>query len=227
MVVNSYEFKKELYNKFNLNSVVIYNPLNLTEIKKKSKIKLNLKFFNESKTLKIINIARFTKQKDHITLLKSFKIISKKIKSKLLIIGYGPEKKTINNFIKKNKLSNQVKVMNFQNNPYKYIVKSDVFILSSLYEGLPNVLLEAQSLKKFIISSDCPTGPKEILNNGKYGLLFKTNDHKDLANKIIIYSNNKKKYNKMVNLAYKNLHRFDFNSNCKKYFTLVKKLLIS
>lgn len=227
IIVNSYAFKKELYKKFNLNSVVIYNPLNSKEIKNKSQIETNLEFLNDKKALKIINVARFTKQKDHITLLKSFKILSKKIKSKLLIIGYGPEIINIINFIKENKLSNLVKVLNFQKNPYKYIVKSDIFVLSSKYEGLPNVLLEAQCLKKFIISSNCPTGPKEILKNGKYGFLFKVGDYDGLAKKIILYSNNKKKYKKLIDLAYKDLDRFDFNLNCEKYFRLVNNLLIS
>lgn len=227
IIVNSYEFKKELYKKFNLDSVVIYNPLNTEEIIKKSQIETNLKFLKDKKTLKIINVARFTEQKDHITLLKSFKIVSKKIKSRLLIIGYGPELKNINYFIKANKLSNLVKVLNFQKNPYKYIVKSDIFILSSKYEGLPNVLLEAQCLKKFIISSNCPTGPKEILKNGKYGFLFKVGDYDELAKKIILYSNNRKQYKKFIDLAYKNLNRFNYNLNSEKYFKLVNKLLVN
>ena len=63
--------------------------------------------------------------------------------------------------------------MNFKKNPYPYLKRSEVLILSSLFEGLPNVLLESLSLKKFVISSDCPTGPKEILDYGKNGLLFK------------------------------------------------------
>ena len=65
-------------------------------------------------------------------------------------------------------------------------------ILSSFYEGLPNVLLEAISLKKFIISSNCPTGPSEILLNGKAGFLFNDGDHVKLSNFIIYYYKNKK-----------------------------------
>ena len=75
--------------------------------------------------------------------------------------------------------------MRFQENPYKYIIKSDIFILSSIYEGLPNVLLEAMTLKKIIISSNCQTGPKEILNNGKYGIMFKPGSVEDLERKIL------------------------------------------
>ena len=62
--------------------------------------------------------------------------------------------------------------------------KADIFVLTSLYEGLPNVLLEAQYFKKYIISTDCPTGPREILLNGKAGDLIKIGDYKNLANLI-------------------------------------------
>ena len=209
--------------KFNLNCKLIYNPLNKKEILKKSNEKINSKFYNGSKYLKIINVARFTDQKDHITLLKAFKIINDKINSKLLILGQGVNESKINNFIKLNNLSNNVKVLRFQNNPYKFIKKSDVFILTSRYEGLPNVLLESIALKKLVISSNCKTGPKEILNNGKYGILFKVGDYKELSSKVIEYSKNKRKYKKMIIKSYNNLHRYDFNKNCNEYYKCVKK----
>ena len=85
------------------------------------------------------------------------------------------------------KIKSFVKIYNFVDNPYPLIKQADIFVLSSAYEGLPNVLLEALTLNKFIISSNCPTGPKEILLNGKGGLLFKVGNYKQLANKIIYY----------------------------------------
>jgi len=97
--------------------------------------------------------------------------------------------------------------------------------LSSNFEGLPNILLEAQCLKKFIISTKCPTGPKEILLNGKAGLFFKMNDHKDLAKKIIFYFANRKKMKQKINLGYKNLYKYDKSNNLNKYYKLVLKYL--
>ena len=76
--------------------------------------------------------------------------------------------------------------MNFQKNPYPYLKRSEVVILSSLFEGLPNVLLESLCLRKFVISSNCPTGPKEILDFGKNGLLFQTKNKNDLLKKLFI-----------------------------------------
>ena len=224
VIVNSFQFAKEIYKKFNIRAKVIYNPLNKSEILKKCKQKINFNF-RYKKSLKIINIARFTDQKDHLTLLEAFKKVNTKINAELLIMGYGVNKKIICDFIKDHNLETKIKVISFQKNPYPFIKKADVFVLSSLYEGLPNVLLEALTLKKFIISSDCPTGPKEILENGKYGFLFKIKDAKQLTSLIIKYSKNKKLYNKKVTLAYKSLKRFDFNTCCKKYLSLVKKII--
>ena len=69
-------------------------------------------------------------------------------------------------------------------NPFPYFIKSDLFILSSIFEGLPNVLLEALTLKKFVISTNCSTGPSEILSKGKGGILVPINDYKNLAKKL-------------------------------------------
>ena len=225
IIVNSKDFKREIDRKFNISTKVIYNPLNINEIKKLSNKKLNLSFFKNSK-IKAINIARFTDQKDHMTLLESVLIlIKKKINIKLLIIGYGINKNKMQNFVSKNKISKNIKIINFQKNPYKFLKKSNLFILTSLYEGLPNVLLEAMVLKKFIISSNCPTGPGEILKKGKLGMLFKTKDKKDLSNKILHFNNNIKKNNKITYRAYKSLSRFDYKSNCEEYFKTVKKFI--
>ena len=96
-----------------------------------------------TKSLKLINISRFTNQKDHLTLLKAFQKIHKIINLELLIVGYGENSNKIKSFIKQNKLQNKIKVLNFQKNPYKFIKKSDVFVLTSKFEGLPNILMES------------------------------------------------------------------------------------
>ena len=195
IIVNSMDFKNELKNKFGIDSISIYNPLNKTEILKLSKKKIIIKFFKK-KSLNIISVARFAEQKDHECLIKSINIVKNYFDVKLLLLGSGPNKNKVNNLIKKLKLNQNIKIFEFKKNPYPYIKKSDLFILSSKYEGLPNVLLEAISLKKFVISSDCPTGPREILDNGKGGMLFKVSNYKMLANKIIFYNKNKKLLNK-------------------------------
>ena len=226
IIVNSNDFKKEFKTKFNLNSVKIYNPLNKNEIIKLANKKVNFPFFDKSKkTLKLINIGRLTDQKDHITLLRSVKELKKKINFKLLIIGRGINLDEINNYIKFNKLQNNVKILNFKNNPFPYLKKAHLFILTSRFEGLPNVLLEAATLKKFIISTRCPTGPNEILKNGKLGFLCKVGNYKEIAKKILYFKLNKNLSNKMIKKNFNSLYRFDSNENLKKYLLELKKLL--
>jgi len=177
------------------------------------------------KKLNIINVGRYTDQKDQLTLLKAANRIKDKIKFNLLIVGRGVEKKNLIKYIHENNLSRQVKLINFQNNPFNLIKSSDIFILSSLYEGLPNVLLESQVLKKFIISSNCPTGPREILLNGKAGFLFNVGDYKKLSNLILDYSKNKKLLSKKILVGYKNLSRFDYKKNLDNYLKIIYSLI--
>ena len=227
VIVNSYALKSEFMKKFNIKSICIYNPFNKDEVNKLARVKFSLNFYNTgNKILKIINVGRLTDQKDHLTLLKALNSIKKELDFRLLILGSGHNKGKLENYIKDNNLEKKIKLINYNRNPFKFIKNSEVFILTSLYEGLPNVLLEAISLKKFIISSDCPTGPREILLNGKGGSLFKVGDYKNLAQKIINYSFNKKILNNKTVFAYKNLKRFDYNNNLKKYLFLINKYLL-
>lgn len=222
IIVNSIEFQKEYKKHFNLNTIFIYNPLNKREIIKKSFKKIKFSFF-EKQTINFINIGRLVNQKNQLLILKSFRLISEKTnyKCKLLIIGRGDQKKNLINFIKKYNLKNYIKLIDLKKNPFPYLRKSNAFILSSIYEGLPNVLLEALCLKKLVISSNCPTGPNEILDNGKGGLIFKMNDEFDLYKKIIFFINNQSKCRKLVSHGHKRLTRFNYEKNLKKYVTLL------
>ena len=139
------------------------------------------------------------------------------------MIGSGSETKKIQNLINELELNKIAKILSFKENPFPYIKKADLFILSSNFEGLPNVLLEAIVLNKFVISSNCPTGPSEILDHGKGGLLFKVGDHKSLYKKILIFRKNKKNSNNKKIYANKRLYRFDKSLNLSKYYEILAK----
>ena len=226
IIVNSKDFKMEFKKQFNLNTVMIYNPLNKDEIINLSKKKINFSFFNKrKKSLKIINIGRMTEQKNQLMLLKAVNILKKKIKIRLLLIGRGVLRNNLELFIKRNNLNKIVKIINFKKNPFPYLKKSDLFVLTSNFEGLPNVLLEAATLKKFIISTNCPTGPKEILENGKNGILVKMNDYNNLSEKINFFYKNKKEFVKKINYNFKSLDRFNYYKRLEEYKNEVNKLL--
>jgi glycosyltransferase involved in cell wall biosynthesis len=224
IIVNSLEFQSEFYSKFKIHTICIYNPFDKKLIDRKVIKNIKNNFFNKN-NLKIINVGRLTKQKDQITILKSFKLISSKFNAKLLIIGKGAEYNFLNKYIKNNNLYSNVKLLGYTSNPFPYIRSSDIVVLTSKYEGLPNILLEAQYLKKYIISTNCPTGPNEILLNGKFGSLIKIGNYKDLAKKINNYYKNKKLINKMILQGFKAMDRFDYKKNCHKYFQIIVNYL--
>jgi|MDTG01.5.fsa_nt_gb glycosyltransferase involved in cell wall biosynthesis len=225
IIVNSLEFQKEYIKHFNLKTKFIYNPLNKDEIIKNSKRKINFSFFKK-KTFNFINIGRLVSQKNQLLILKSFKLLSEKTsyKFKLLIIGSGEDKKVLLDFINKNNLQESIKVIKFRKNPFPYLRKTDAFVLASIFEGLPNVLLEALTFKKLVISSDCPTGPKEILDHGKGGLIFKMNNEFDLYKKIIFFIKNKSKCQKLVAHGFNRLTRFDYRKNLNEYIKIINSL---
>ena len=103
---------------------------------------------------------------------------------------------------------------------------ADFFIMSSLFEGLPNAMLEAILLKKFVISSDCPTGPREILKNGEFGALYPPSNFLKLSKLILYYNNNKKICDIRKQKAFNSLNRFDYNKNLNEYYKVIKKELI-
>ena len=219
VIVNSIEFKQEMKKKFSINATHIYNPLNKNEIIKFSKKKVKNIF--PKKTLKIISVGRLVDQKNQLTLLRAVNIIKNLCPVRVVLIGRGIDLYKIKDYIKSKKLSKVVKIF-YTSNPFPYIKQADLFILSSKYEGLPNVLLESIVLKKMIISSACPTGPKEILDNGKGGDLFKVGDYQQLSKRIILLNKNKKKYNNKLEFAYKRLGRFDYEKNLGLYLKEIK-----
>jgi len=220
IIVNSYEFRKKLKKILNLDSEVIYNPIALP--RKINKKKIN--YFNNYKDLKILSIGRLTDQKDHLTLIKSLNLLKNEgYKFKLYLIGRGYNYNKILSEVKNYQLNKYIKLAGYKKKAYEFMNAANLFILSSRYEGLPNVLIEAQYFGIPIISSDCPSGPKEILLNGKAGTIFKTGNFYDLKNKIKNFIKKKNFFYKKTKYAKKNLHRFENKIIEEKYYKLLVK----
>ncbi len=220
IIVNSNYFKNEIKKFLNLKPVLIYN---LIQNSRKRKM---IKYFKNFNGLKILNIGRLTDQKDQITLLKALKLLLiKNVSFKCCIIGSGVNNKLLKNYINTEKLNNSVKLLGYKKKAENYLSSSDLFVLTSKYEGSPNVLIEAQSKNVPIISSDCPTGPKEILLNGKLGDLFKVGDYKKLFFLLQDFSRDKRKLINKSKNSKKYLKRFNLNSNCEKYNKTISNYL--
>ena len=220
IIVNSKDFKKKIDKEFDVKSIVIYNPV---FYKNKIKNRTTPSIFPRRNSIKILNIARLTKQKDHMTLLLGIKHYIEKYNNKinLVIIGKGKEEQNIKDFIIRNNLQKNIKLLGYINEADKFLDQCDNFILSSIAEGLPNVLLEALCKKKVIISSNCETGPTEILQNGRNGYLFKVFQFRQLAKKINFVSKNFTYSKQKALKGYGSLYRFDLDKIINKYYKTI------
>ena len=202
----------------------IYNPVIETKIYKYSEKIIDKKFnkiFSDDLPI-ILGVGRLTKQKDFQTLIKAFSIVKRKINSKLLILGEGQERPSLENLIKKLSLEKNVFLPGFVPNPYPFFKKADIFVLSSAWEGFGIVLVESLALGTSIVSTNCPSGPKEILENGKYGKLVPIKDVNALAEAIIkTLSNNISNSQLLMSRA----RDFSVEKSIEKYEKIFKEIL--
>ena len=119
-------------------------------------------------------------------LINAFALLRKSTSARLILIGDGPERDNLKSLIVKHGLETDVSMPGFVSNPYVYFRRSSIFVLSSIWEGLPTVLIEALACGTRIISTDCPSGPKEILDDGRWGILVPVGDIASLAEQMSV-----------------------------------------
>jgi glycosyltransferase involved in cell wall biosynthesis len=198
------------------NNIVYFLPDPVLDIKKINKLKTEVvsEEFLKKKSF-ILSIGRLTYQKNFSLLLDAFSQISKKISGiNLVIIGDGEDKEKLLLKAKGLNIDKNVFFLGYKKNVFKYIVKSDVFILTSLWEDPGFVLIEAAYCNVPIISSNCPTSTEEILEYGKGGILYQNNNSEDLIKKInLFYKLNKNKITKMKSNIKKKIKIYTIHSH--------------
>ncbi len=180
IVVVSNGVKTELIDIFKIRPdliTVIYNPVNISQIEELASEKVENEWFSENVPI-ILNMGRLTKAKGQWHLIRAFAKIRLNTPCKLVIIGSGELENYLMDVVEKLDLHEEVKFLGWQENPYKYISKSSIFILSSLWEALPYALIEAMACGTPVISTNCKYGPEEILECGKRGILIPVFDEK-------------------------------------------------
>ena len=216
----SKKLSNDLGNYINSKVITIYNPSYEEKIIKNYNFQ-NIKINNKKKI--ILNVGFFEIQKDQITILKSINILKKHYNNFLLIlVGDGSEYKNLENYIKKNNLKRFIKIYKNIQNPSLLFKKADLFVFSSVYEGLGNVLVEAIKYKCPIITSNCNAGPMEIIKNGKYGDYFFPGDYRTLAVKILNHLKNPKRLKKKLKVPKKVIL---VNSHLNKIYLVSKGCL--
>lgn len=227
IVVNAKEMDIQLRNMFNIPQekiAVIYNPVDLKKINQMGMEDTNHYWYAE-KIPVITAIGRLTLQKGFICLLKSVHIlISENIPCRLIILGEGPEKKRLKKLALELGIDNKVSFLGFQQNPYKYLKRSTIFVLSSIYEGFPNVLLESMALGIPSIATRCPTGPEEIITDGVNGILVPPSDERALADAIKKLLLDKDLRKRLSEAARKRAEDFRVEKIIKQYEDVIENL---
>ena len=164
---------------------VIPNPINSNLIQQLASEPLNDPWFDASASKIIISVGRLVKEKNQALLIEAFEIVSKSIDAKLGLIGDGHMWAELEKLVSEKGLSQRVKFFGTKKNPYPHMKRADLFVSSSIYEGFGLTIAEALVLGLPIVATDCPSGPAEILANGKFGTLVESGNTQALAQAII------------------------------------------
>ena len=217
IVAQAQYMKKDLVENYKIDEkkiTVINNPIDFKKVNLLSK-ESSINLFDKSK-INLLAVGRLSYQKGFDTLLK---IMNELDDSYFLsILGQRPDEEKLLNMIRELNLDSKVKLLGFQNNPYIYMKQADIFVLSSRFEGFPNVVLEANACETTVIAFDCPGGTNEIIVDGENGYLVNCQDKNDFISKLKNISLEKKVYNNLLN-------KYEVMNIIKQYTDLFEKVL--
>ncbi|AAV44733.1 glycosyl transferase group 1 (plasmid) [Haloarcula marismortui ATCC 43049] len=164
---------------------VLYNPVDVEQIRERASQPVEHEWVEGNDRDVVLFVGRHARQKNLDGWVRAFeKIVNKNPDARAIIAGKGPCREQVQATVERLGLSDTVSLPGFVDNPYRYMRKSDVFLLSSRYEGLPTVLIECLAVGCPVVSTDCPSGPREILSDGEHGTLVPMDDIDGLANAV-------------------------------------------
>ncbi len=163
----------------------IYNPIVTEDIGILANEEVEHPWFNEDQPPVIISVGRLEEPKNFQFLIETFEIVRQRKNCRLVIVGEGNDRSILESRIFLSPHFSDIQLLGNQINPYKYVRRAKVFVLSSLWEGLPTVVVEAMALGTPVVSTDCPSGPREILEDGRLGHLVPLGDVTALADSIL------------------------------------------
>lgn len=163
---------------------VIYNPVVTDELYSRADQPVDHPWIGNGGGPVVLGVGRLTRQKDFPTLIRAFAAVERPTDARLIILGEGPDRLALERLIAELELRDRVALPGFVGNALALMARADLFVLSSLYEGLPTVLIEASAVGVPVISTDCRSGPAEILDGGRYGRLVPVGDVDAMATAI-------------------------------------------
>lgn len=165
----------------------------------------------------IVSASRLCSQKDYRTLLEAFRQVLNARPARLIIVGDGELRASIQRWAEQLEISDNVILVGFQENPFQYMAKADVFVLSSFFEGFGNVLVEAMALGVPVVSSDCPSGPGEIIENGRNGFLVPVGDAAAMAARILQLLGNDELRRVVIDAGLRTAERFNAETMANEF----------
>jgi len=165
--------------------VVIPNPIDIERIQALAKEPLAELLWAEKSLPIVLGVGSLTAQKEFTTLIKAFSEAVRSADAKLIILGEGEERESLYALVKSLGLNESVSFPGFVQNPFAYMKQAVMYVLSSRFEGLPNTLLQALAVGTPVVATDCPSGPREILEGGRWGRLVPVGDVDAMAQAII------------------------------------------
>jgi N-acetylgalactosamine-N,N'-diacetylbacillosaminyl-diphospho-undecaprenol 4-alpha-N-acetylgalactosaminyltransferase len=214
--------KRDLIDNFSISDEkisVIYNPYDIDQIKKEAKKNVDHKWLNDPRYKTIVSVGRLEKAKNHSMLIRAFALVSKKMKNtRLIIIGEGIERAVLTQLVNELNLNDKIDLVGQKDNPFAYSANADLFVLSSLSEGFPNVLIEAMICGCPVISTNCKSGPNEIINNMENGILVPVGDIDKLSDSIVTLLQDEILCSKLINAAKKSVLNFEISKIARQYY---------
>jgi len=160
---------------------VIRNPVVTHELARLAAQPVDHPWFAPGQPPVIVAAGRLTRQKDFPTLLRGFAKVHRELKCRLVVLGEGKGRQGLEALARELGVSGDLDLAGFKANPYPFLAQCALFVLSSRWEGSPNVLTEAMALGRTVVATDCPSGPREILQDGRFGALVPVGDADALA----------------------------------------------
>ncbi len=170
---------------------IIYNPLDLERIRKMKDVPVQHEWLSGGGSPVILAVGRLTAQKDYPTLLNAFALLRARRAVRLVVLGQGEEEVALKALVDTLGINDDVAFMGFQSNPYAWMAACDLYVLSSRWEGLSCTMQEALACGARIVSTDCPSGPSEVLEDGRWGRLVPVGDAAALAAAMDVALNDK------------------------------------
>lgn len=196
----------------------IYNPIINSKLYELGQENISHPWFEPQQLPVLLAVGRLSSEKDYPTLIRAFHLVRQQRPVRLLILGDGGERPMLEGLVKDLGLGEDVELPGFVRNPYAFMRKASCFVLSSTFEGFGNVLVEALAMGCPVVSTDCPTGPTEILNGGEWGRLVPVGDHKAMAAAILAQLNGEGNHDSVVLRSY--LQRFGIDEVVSKYLNI-------